>query len=146
MAVVLGLGRSQPVGRLVNDKLGPGPGPGNEVPLPIGPFRGYLFENPSTIIAAIWMADAEYGTVGLLTLSRLSKLQLQSVTVYNTFGNTLATRLTNSGLEFLMGRDVATLCFQLQTQHKSMTRSPLCSTPFPRLVAPAAGHVVLVNS
>ena len=111
MAVVLGLGRSRPAGRLVNDSSGPGPGPGNQVPLPTGPFRGYLFENPSTVVAAVWMADAEYGAVGPVTLSRLHNLQLQSVTVYNTFGNTLATRLTNHGLEFSMGRDVCYIVF-----------------------------------
>eukprot|EP01043_Picozoa_sp_COSAG02_P010807 COSAG02_NODE_388_length_23287_cov_109.067017_13_plen_166_part_00 len=111
IAVVLGLGRSQPAGRLVNDRPGPGPGPGNEVPLPTGPFRGYLFETPTTVIAAVWMADAEYGTVGPVALSRLSDLQLQSVTVYNTFGNTLATRLTIDGLEFSMGRDVCYIVF-----------------------------------
>jgi hypothetical protein len=116
MAVVLGLGRSRPVGRLFNDteRLGPGPGPGNVVPLPTGPFRGYLFESAkaSSIVAAVWLADSEFGTVGSVTLSRLSEPQLRSVSVYNAFGNVLATRVTNGGLDFMMGRDVLYIVFE----------------------------------
>ena len=165
MAVQLQLGTARAAGRLpFNDRLGPGPGPGNHVLLPRGPFRGYVFEHrpqqrshanaaptgsdtddtpgaaAGVVVVAIWMVDAEFGTVGTVRLAApLSEAQLQGVQVLDTFGQsvplqvvqthdngaTAAAASTNAtphdrggggdgsaALEFELGRDVVYILFR----------------------------------
>jgi hypothetical protein len=141
MAVTLRLGHAGPAGRLLNFTAGPGPGPGNTVPLPTGPFRGYMFEQAGLtggdIVAAVWTADAEFATVGTLRLGGLSAAQLKAVFVIDTYGNAIGTRLIDDRLEMLMGRDVLYVVFP----STSTVTNDQARTAVTQMLALAAGQV-----
>ena len=63
------------------------------------------------VIVAIWMVDAEFGTVGTVRLAGLNEAQLRGFSVLNTFGNTLELRVSSGGVDFSMGRDACYLVF-----------------------------------
>jgi hypothetical protein len=120
LAVVLKLGTARSFQRLpFNDTRGPGPGPGNVVLLPTGPFRGYSFVNgDGQVVVAFWMADGEFGAVaGMVRLAGLGAGQLRGASIINTFGNPITTVPGGGGggggpLQFRLGRDVVYAVFR----------------------------------
>ena len=119
MAVRLRLGWARTTRRLLTYVSGPGPGPGNTVPLPIGPFRGYLFDNVGNsgkdVVAAIWTADAEFAVCPTLRLSGLTEQQLAVAFLVDNYGHTVnpQVRIGNgqAWLGISMGRDVVYIIF-----------------------------------
>ena len=60
MAIRLRLGTTRSASRLpCNDRLGPGPGPGNTVLLPRGPFRGYCPSLLKPIFLNVYLYNLE---------------------------------------------------------------------------------------
>jgi hypothetical protein len=145
MASTLRLGWARSAGRLLNETMGPGPGPGNTVPLPTGPFRAYLFSGAGhsgeDLVAAMWTADSEFATVhGALRLSGLTKPQLNVATVIDTYGHAVPTRIVDgndgSWLEVPMGRDVLYMVFPSGSTRIDQVRAAVT-----RMLVQGAGQV-----
>ena len=108
----LGVAHSAQQVWLENATDGLGPGPGNVIELPRGPFRAYVFDGPVGVVTALWVTDAEFAIVDKPAMLGEVGLDRRDVTVINTFGNSVSLVTTGGDdLGFQIGRNVIYLIF-----------------------------------